>query len=232
MNIDGISKDLRYSALVEARKQCRKCCSTGLTNPSSVQDGKFDSKEIGPWTRWNGDLNARLLVVGQDWGDVVSFERQRGIDISTNATNQMLRELLASIGLNVDEASRHTTASGVFLTNAVLCLKRGGAQAEVSSEWFDNCGCFLRAQVEIVRPKVVVTLGERAYKAMCHAFELRSMNFRDAINNKHAIRLPGDSSLVPVFHCGRRILNTHRKREEQLEDWKLVKQLLTSETQA
>jgi DNA polymerase len=23
---------------------------------------------IGPWTQWQGNLNAELMIVGQDWG--------------------------------------------------------------------------------------------------------------------------------------------------------------------
>ena len=217
-----------YGSLVDARKRCRQCCAIGLTNPASIQDGKFDSEEIGPWTQWNGDTNARLLVVGQEWGDVASFERQRGRD-TASPTNQMLRELLASVGLPVNQAPTPAGASGVFLTNAALCLKLGGAQAPVQGEWFENCGrSFLRAQVEIVRPAVVVTLGDRAYRAMRQAFDLPRAGFRRAVNLRAAIPLPTGGFLVPVYHCGQRILNTHRKRAAQFEDWQLVQQLLAS----
>lgn len=64
------NKLFQYQALVEDRKMCNAC--TGLIpkmiNPSSIESGKYDTDQIGPWTQWQGDLNAELMIVGQDWG--------------------------------------------------------------------------------------------------------------------------------------------------------------------
>lgn len=220
------SKQSQYVALVEDRKKCNLCHSTGLTNPATIQVGALDSGEVGPWSRWNGDLNAQLLVVGQEWGDIASFERQKGLDVPS-PTNDMLRDLLGFVGLPVERAPTDITASRVFLTNAALCLKVGGAQAAVKKEWFQNCGkAFLRAQIEIIRPQITVTLGEQAYRAIRDAFSLPKVSFRRAANSHQPIRLPVGGWLVPVYHCGQRILNTHRKRDAQFQDWLVVKNLL------
>jgi uracil-DNA glycosylase family 4 len=217
-----------YSSLVSDRKVCERCAAIGLTNPSRIQSGAFDSAEIGPWTRWNGDLDARILVVGQEWGDIASLERQCGIDTASK-TNEMLRELLDSVGVSVASAPTSLPASGVFLTNAALCLKVGGAQATVKKDWFVNCGSsFLRRQVEIVDPLVVVALGECAYRALRHAFDLPNVIFSDSANRRLPIPLRAGASLVVVYHCGQRMLNTHRKRDAHFEDWQLVKRLLNT----
>ncbi|MBK6865016.1 MAG: hypothetical protein IPG91_16595 [Ideonella sp.] len=222
------TKSAEYKALVVSRKACRKCADIGLTNPACVQAGAFDGPDIGPWTRWNGDLNARVLVVGQEWGDVASLVRQGGLD-TASPTNRVLRELLASVGVRIRPAPLRASRSGVFLTNAALCLKDGGAQAPVRAEWFANCAdAYLRRQIELVRPAVVVTLGERAYLAVRQAFNLRRVSFRHAANKFAHIPLPNGSQLVPVYHCGQRILNTHRRREAQFNDWLRVKALLTA----
>jgi len=57
-----------YRVLVEERKTCRVC--EGLINPSDCAGGVYDSEHIGPWSRWQGNLDSELMVVGQDWGDV------------------------------------------------------------------------------------------------------------------------------------------------------------------
>ena len=129
-----------YRKLVAARKLCRQC--EGLTNASMIRNADFDSAEIGPWTTWLGDLNASVVVVGQDWGDQRAFEKQHGRDLPS-ATNQMLRKLLASIGVNVPDVDVTSRASGVFLTNAALCFKSHGCQGPVRSEWFEVCGTSL-----------------------------------------------------------------------------------------
>jgi|SRR6516162_7134389 len=58
---------LRYEELVAQRKACRACASCGLINPSVHLKGAYDADEIGPFTRWCGDLDAELMVIGQDW---------------------------------------------------------------------------------------------------------------------------------------------------------------------
>src|SRR5713101_1760328 len=90
----------RYAALVRDRKACR-LCSPQLTNPSAFEEGRYDSGHIGPWSRWQGNLNAPLLVVGQDWGDTRYFKRVRGWEKPGNPTNVTLVKLLASIGISV-----------------------------------------------------------------------------------------------------------------------------------
>lgn len=216
----------RYERLVQGRKTCRACQSTGLTNPATVD---YDRHEIGPWTIWCGDLDANIMVVGQDWGDVKSFRDQEGLDSAKSPTNQMLRCLLRSVGFTIgqppleDKPELPSKKSGVYLTNAVLCLKNDGVQATVKPDWVKNCAPrFLKEQVLIVMPKVVVTLGEHAYRAMRLAFDLQTTEFRTAVNQRRPISFGENQYLVPVYHCGPRILNTHRKGAVQFEDWRTV----------
>ena len=65
-----------YAALVRARKSCRAC--TGLINPAACDGGTKDSDQIGPWSLWQGNLNADLVIVGQDSGDTRYFIRRGG----------------------------------------------------------------------------------------------------------------------------------------------------------
>ena len=73
-------KQLRYRKLVQQRKACRACVSLSLTNPSVCQGGIYDTEQIGPWSQWQGNLNARLMVIGQDWGDSTYFGEHEGLD--------------------------------------------------------------------------------------------------------------------------------------------------------
>jgi hypothetical protein len=87
---DGHSKGVRYRNLVRARKACRAC--DGLTNPSVCHDGVFDCDEMGAWSQWQGNLDTELMVIGQDWGDVAWFVRERGGSTNTSKTNTTLVE--------------------------------------------------------------------------------------------------------------------------------------------
>lgn len=213
----------RYHTLVDARKACRLCNDLGLVNASEVYGGRLDSVQIGPWSGWLGDLHARVIVVGQDWGDQRAFENQAGQNWPDSATNQMLMRLLAAAGIEVPDGGPGES-SGVFLTNAVLCFRtEGGCQGPVQSRWFKNCGTqFLRPQIELINPQAVVCLGERAYGAVLAAYDLPPVrNWRTAVEGA-GIALAGGPLAFAVYHCGQRILNTHRNSAAQFEDWKRI----------
>jgi DNA polymerase len=118
-----------YPTLVAQRKACRKC--TGLENPAAVDDGRYDSDHIGPWSLWQGSLGARLMVVGQDWGDTRYFRKYSGREGPRNPTNETLRRLLQSIGMDIPPPEDHPENPRIFLTNAILCLKADGLQGPV-----------------------------------------------------------------------------------------------------
>ena len=65
-------KDDLYDKLVRERIACRRCEASGLTNPSIVSDGRFDSPEIGPWSRWQERVGAMLMIfaVAASFGSV------------------------------------------------------------------------------------------------------------------------------------------------------------------
>ena len=216
---------LAYTELVTRRKAC--CCCRGLTNPSQCQSGKFDSAQIGPWTLWQGNLHAEILVVGQDWGDTKYFLTNKLRDTPSNPTNKTLRHLMSVAGLRIDAPSAANSGAGIaFFTNAVLCLKQGGMQAAVDPVWFANCGkLFLRPTIELIAPNAVVTLGARAYRAVCYDYGLRPQAFRRAVEAEPTQLLSGPL-LLPVYHCGARILNTHRPLSIQEQDWVGVRRVL------
>ena len=218
------TKEAAYAELVAQRKACTRCVASGLTNPCAAP-GDYDSEQVGPWSTWNGSLDADVMVVGQEWGDVASFVRQKGRD-NPSATNTTLKGLLSGVDVEVADAPIFSPVGRVFLTNAVLCLKQGGAQAPVSKEWFKNCQGFLRRQIELVRPRVVVTLGEQAYLSIRREFAFGRISFRRAVREYEFLKLLDGVFLVPMYHCGNRILNTHRPLEEQRTDWERVKRLL------
>jgi DNA polymerase len=164
---------------------------------------------------WQGNLNADLLIVGQDWGDAEYFAAKRGRDSAASQTNNILRALLGSIGIDIQPPDPADAGGGaIFLTNAVLCLKDGGMQAKVRPEWFANCGVrFLRPTIDLIAPKVVVTLGQWAYRAVTAAYSVPSTAFRKAVERPEGFRLVDGITCIPVYHCGARILNSHTWRE-------------------
>jgi uracil-DNA glycosylase family 4 len=219
-------KKAEYDALVQARRLCRACVE--LVNPSVCQGGAFDSDAIGAWSNWQGNLDALVMVIGQDWGDVAWFLREKGRSTDTSRTNSTLLKLLASIGFEIKLPSETTDGGVLFFTNAILCLKKDGAQAAVRANWFRNCGTrFLRPVIELVQPKVVICLGQRAHRAVLSAFDLKVGNFNDAVLSKEPTLLPINSRVFAVYHCGAGTLNRNRNFEHQLQDWHRIGEFLS-----
>lgn len=221
------SKEVRYRQLVDQRKQCHLC--RGLTNPQHWKE--FDSAEIGPWSRWQANLNADLMVIGQDFSDVDTFARQKGLDSWDNDTNTNLVELLVSVGIQIQQNSLKGGKGEIFLTNAILCLKPGkGMQAPVMDEWFDNCGhSFLKAQIDLVNPKVLVCLGQKTYDAVAILYGLPKAPtpYLNLVEQQTGAFLPSlRTRLIGLYHCGARSVNRNRNMVDQHKDWRIVKTLL------
>ena len=220
-----ISKQEQYNLLVAKRKTCRLC--VGLCNPAEPKLQHFDSDQIGPWSRLHGDLNAQLMIVGQDWGDVIYYNDNNGLDRLDNPTMNNLEKLLNHIGFFVSVTAYANHNRGVFLTNAILCLKSGGLQAKVAPKWVANCGMnYLRQQFEIVRPKVVVGLGTFAFHAVLRAFERPITKLQDAILDAHGTEILDGVRLFAAYHCGIGTVNRNRDLKRQLKDWERIRPFL------
>jgi hypothetical protein len=71
----ALHRSAAYTALVASRKSCTAC--TGLINPASCGGGIHDSDHIGPWTQWQANLHADLMIVSQDGRHALLQQQQR-----------------------------------------------------------------------------------------------------------------------------------------------------------
>jgi len=227
-----IEKRHAYLKLVDDRKNCHLCKDHGLTNPSVCEGGRHDNTgHIGPWTQWQGNLDAELMVVGQDWGSVGYYVRNEGIEKDTNETNRNLCDLLSSIGTHVKLPNQPQVERPLFFTNAVLCLRPGNGLTGPTPPraCFRNCSStFLKPQIVLVNPRIVVSLGFEAYCAILKAYGKKPHGKMGAAVGQ-VVPLGGRTNLVPVFHPGH-YGTMSRHLEEQMKDWRLVGEMLRAST--
>ena len=56
---------MNYCELVQMRKE--EQMPPGLANPSEIANGRYDCDHLSPWAKWQGSLDAEIVLVGQDW---------------------------------------------------------------------------------------------------------------------------------------------------------------------
>ena len=225
-----MNKAEAYKKLVEKRKACSMC--KGLSNPATVDDGRYDRDQIGPWTLWQANLDSEFVVVGQDWGDISYFEKREGRDQPYgNPTNENLQKLLKSVGVEIGKP-RDRQDQVAFLTNLILCLKTGGLQGRVDDQWFANCShTFFKPLVEIIRPKVIVALGKKVSESILSLYVItyaKNAAFSNLISQS-PYQLTNSMVLFPVYHCGAGSVNRNQSLPEQEEDWFKVSKWLKNE---
>ncbi|HEY1802240.1 MAG TPA: uracil-DNA glycosylase family protein [Terriglobales bacterium] len=217
-------KQLQYSQLVKNRKVC--ClCAPDLVNPNECEEGVFDQAEhIGAWSRWQGNLDASLMIIGQDWGGADFYVKYEGLGNDENSTNRSIRDLLKSIDISI-ELPQVGAMGSLFFTNSILCLRRSGLTGPTKSSWFKNCSKkFLLPQIELVASNVIATLGYKAYCSVMYAFGLPAKpKMENAV--LETIRLQNGSLLVPLYHPGR-LGRVSRTFEDQKLDWQRVRSAL------
>ena len=92
--------------------------------------------------------------------------------------------LLETIDISVKDP-REPQQQVVFLTNLILCLKKGGLQAAVEDAWLTNCvKCFFLPLVDIIKPCAILVLGQKTTEAILRAYRIpfsRPKRFSDML---------------------------------------------------
>ena len=220
-----MNKKDAYQALVEKRKSFK--FHHGLLNPSEIESGRYDSDHIGAWSKWQGNLDADILLVGQDWGDTHYFIENQGNDIDDNPTNRNLIELFLCLGIDIGMPSKPNDMAPVFFTNSILGIKEDGRMAgKVSQSWARQCTDeFLKLLVKIINPKVIITLGTYAYSEVAYMYGLKKGTLKNLISESPEIKV-GNTVICPRYHCGGLGL-ANRKLPLQKQDWLRISDNIT-----
>lgn len=152
-----------------------------------------------------GDPAARLMLVGEAPGQHEDLQGEPFV----GAAGRLLDTLLGEIGLE---------RSQVYIANVLKCRPPGNRDPR--PEEIDACKGYLRQQIRLVRPEVVVTLGNFATKLLL-ATETGISRLR---GRAYAWWL--GITLVPTFHPAAALRSGDRVTDRMREDLSLVADLL------
>lgn len=185
----------QFNALVSEAASCSRCPS--MCGRSAVL------------SKLNGSLSAQVLFIGEAPGRK-GADRTR-VPFSGDQSGANFDRFLASIGLKREQ---------VFITSAALCNPRSvsGANRRPTQKELANCSTFLQRTIELVNPRVIVTLGSVALEA------IKRIHYHELTLKDSAARVQSWSGrvLVPIYHPSPQVLASHRREAEQLKDYQVV----------
>lgn len=154
----------------------------------------------------NGPVPNDILMLGEAPG---RFGAGRtGVPFSGDESGRRFEALLAEAGI---------ARADVFVSNALLCLPldaRGRNRTPSTGE-LTKCGTHLEATLALVQPRLVVTLGATALRALDRV-EAHGLRLSEAVGRMHRWR---GVDLLPLYHPGRQA-ELHRGWSIQVEDWR------------
>ncbi len=169
------------------------------------------SAVLGPG---NGSIDSEILFVAEAPG---RFGGARtGIPFSGDKSGDNFEELIAHIGL---------TRNDIFVTNAVLCnpLANGNNRRPTTKE-IGNCSHYLQTVLELMRPRVVVTLGGVGLEAINRILGTR-YTLAEVIGKPQRTEC---FTLLPLYHPSPRVTNWKRPLSIQKRDFKKILKIAQS----
>ena len=152
-----------------------------------------------------GDPQADLLFVGEGPGEQEDLTGEPFV----GRAGKLLTSLIEGIGL---------TRADVYIANVVKCRPPGNRDPQPDE--IEACAPWLDRQLELIRPKVIVTLGNFATKLL--------LDTKVGITKLRGQRFPfrDDATLIPVLHPSAVLRNGGAALAQARADFVVVRRAL------
>ncbi|RZN38579.1 MAG: uracil-DNA glycosylase [Methanophagales archaeon ANME-1-THS] len=158
-----------------------------------------------------GSVSARILLVGEAPG---YYEDLKGEPFVGKA-GKVLDELLESIGLNRND---------VYIANILKCRPPGNRNP--LTDEIQACTPYLDAQLELIQPEIIATLGNFSLAYIFTKFGLKPEKISKIHGKVFSVRtIGGFKKIVPLYHPAVAVYNPGMK-EVLLEDFKVLAKIL------
>lgn len=152
-----------------------------------------------------GDFGADLMLVGEAPGRNEDIQGEPFV----GAAGKLLDELMAEIGISREE---------VYIANVLKCRPPGNRDPR--RDEIDSCKGYLREQIRMISPRVVMTLGNFATRLLLRTetgiTRLRGQKFDWWLG----------ATLIPTFHPAAALRGRPQVREQMRRDFEIVRQVL------
>ena len=110
----------------------------------------------------------QIMVVGQDFNSEKAYKKARdaGTEVNLSSTWDILKKILPASGVSLEDC---------FFTNLYMGLREGGPEAgrfpgARDKDFVERCIKFFKHQLEVARPKLILTLGAEPFRVLADNF--------------------------------------------------------------
>ena len=229
-----MDKKTAFRQLAE-KVSCCHLCAQMMMPPHHINGERLEndnhglnttSPYVNQWNLWCYNLDAEILVVGQDYGTRDSDSEQLSMtDPTTIALIKLFKEAF-DMDLTAPNAP-------VFFTNAANCYRQKKTTGSMHPAWIPLCAHkFLGELISIIQPKFVIALGREAFMALtclnnmplqcCDPQNLGKDTLSAYMQHQYALKSENKNIAVfPVYHPGA-LGQRNRPLAQQIEDWKRI----------
>lgn len=222
-----------FRKLAEKVSACHLCetiySSPGYPDGDHLCHSSFaGSSVMNHWNTWMRNYIPDILIVGQDFGKLAT-----PIKVFDSPTDRRIKKFLGPY------------LSRCFFTNAACCYRQINNSGPVNESWLTLCvSQFFREELEILDPKIIIVLGEAAFRSLaCCRNSLLALpqdssdtSFRSLVDNTALVELrllnrfeqvEKSYPVYPVYHP-----STTRNRDDDLQnqDWQRILSQLNKPT--
>ncbi len=219
----------RFEKLIQDMSNCSLCLNFPCASKSLIniyKDYNFCTNIPSIWTDWFNRLDSNIMIIGQDWGPYIEMKKINGslekdklnwkelIESEKSLTKKMLEKFI------IESSKNKYNLNDCFITNAIMCARQGnnyrGNNIDLKNSTI-NCSRYLERQIEIVKPRVVLTLGLYPLISLSKIYGFGISNtLKETIKRSPEIHL-NNFIVIPLYHPAAQI-----RKEEQLEQYKRI----------
>ncbi len=227
-------KNEKFNELLFSMGKCKKCLNIHDGNEKDYsliniyENNDFCKMIPSIWTDWFNRLDSKIMIIGQDWGPYNDMKLLNNL-YNEKQTQENWKYLIEQEKSNtkklldfyIKESSKNKyTLDDIFITNAIMCARKGnnyrGDNINLKKST-NNCSEYLSKQIDIVKPKVILTLGYYPLLSLSNIYNFKiKKTLKETIDIYPEINVNG-FIIIPLFHPVAQI-----KKTEQLEQYKRI----------
>lgn len=221
-------KSKEFDELINSMAKCSSCLNLKDKSLVNFYDSGMAKSIPSIWTDWYNRLDSKIMIIGQDWGPyqdmILLYEKFKSggeykelIDSEKSLTKKKLFKFLSE---SARLENRECDFNKTYITNAIMCARSGSSYRGNDINLNHSTKCcskYLKTQIEIVKPKVIVTLGYYPLISLSYIFGFKiESTLKKSIENNDIIKI-NEYVIIPMYHPTAQISN-----EYQLDRYKKI----------